>query len=92
MQFAEIGEALADVVQRVGAVGVAREFGDLPRGELGVDVARELLALALEQGDFLADVHGVFVLQLAQFGDAGFQLADGLLEVKVGAFGQGAAP
>ena len=93
VQLLKVGEAFADVVQGVGAVGVAREFGDLPRRELGVDVARELLALALEQGDFFADVDGVFALQLAQLVDAHFKLADGLLKVQEGALlVQGAAP
>ena len=45
VQLNEAGEQALDVVQRVGAVGVTGDFGDLPGREAAVDVLGELDSL-----------------------------------------------
>ena len=69
-------------------LGVARDFGDLPRRQIGIDVLGEAQALLVELVDFFADIDGALVLHVAQFFDLVLKLRDGLLEVKKGSFGQ----
>jgi hypothetical protein len=82
VQFLEIGEHLVHVVQRVGALRVARDLRHLPGRQAGVDVLGELLALLAEAFDLVGDVDRRLVLHVAQLVDLGFQLGDGLLEVE----------
>ena len=58
MQFDKIGEYLADVVQRVGPLGMARNFGDLPGREHAVDIFGELLAFLGQLIDFFRNIDG----------------------------------
>ena len=69
MHFDEIGEAFADIVERVGALSVAGNLGDLPGCEVAVDVFGELQAFLGELVDFAGDIDRAFVLHKAQFGD-----------------------
>ncbi|KAG1171022.1 hypothetical protein G6F35_017134 [Rhizopus arrhizus] len=57
VQFMEVGEHFAHVVQRVGALGVAGDKGRLPRRELGVDFLGQGLALLLQTSDLVGDVY-----------------------------------
>ena len=62
VQLVEIGEHSGDVVERVGPLRVARDLRDLPRGQLAVDLLRQLLALLVQPGDLVGDVdRGIFV-------------------------------
>ncbi len=78
----KVGEDVVEVIQRVGPLGVARNFGDLPRRQIGVDVFGELDALFGELVDFGRNVHGRIALHIAQLLDLVFQVGDGLLKVE----------
>ncbi len=69
VQFLEIGEQRADVIQRVGPLRVTRHLRDLPGGELGVDLLGQRLAFLLQALDFLGNVDRRIVLHEAQFLD-----------------------
>ena len=88
VQFLEVGEDLADVVERVGPLRVARDLRDLPRAEARVDVLGKLQALLAEPVDLLGDVDGRLVLHIAQFFDFGFEISNRLLEIKECFFSQ----
>ena len=97
VQFAEIGEHAADVVERVRPLRMARDLRDLPRRELAVDFLGELLAFFLQPRDLVGNVHRrvlVHVTQfldlLLQFGDRLFEFEERLLHVGASAVGAGA--
>ena len=92
MQLVEIGEQLVDIVQRVRALGVARDLRDLPRAEAGVDVLGELQALLAQPFDLVGDVDGRLVLHVAQFVDLALELGDWLLELQEMSFAHGRSP
>jgi len=80
-----------DVVEGVGALRVARDLGDLPGGELAVDVLGELAALLRQPLDLLRDVDGAVVLDEAQLLDLLLEFRDGLFEVEEGGLHEGRA-
>ena len=88
----EVGEAVAHIVQRVGALGMARDLGDLPGREVAVDVLGQLQALFAELLDLFRDVDCAFGLHVAQFLDFGFELGDGLLKIQKVLFRQLVSP
>ncbi len=92
VQFNEVGEDVAHVVERVGALGVAGNLGDLPRAQIAVDVLGELLALFAELVDFFRDIHRALGLHVAQFFDFGFEFGNRLLEIQKGLFRQRISP
>jgi len=53
-----VGEYFVDVIQRVRALGVAGDLGDLPGREVAVDVFGELLAFLGKLVDFVRDIDG----------------------------------
>ena len=82
MQFLELGEDLVDVVQRVRPLRMARDLRHLPGRQVGVDVARELLALLAEALD-LKDTKGVRITQVYPGNtaeQAGFKVGDILVK------------
>ena len=56
VQFLKIGEQAADVIERVGALRVARDLRNLPRGQLGVNFLGQRLAFFLQPGDFVRNI------------------------------------
>ena len=52
MQLDKVGEYFLNVVQRVGALGVPSNFGDLPGRELAVDILGQLQAFFGQLVDF----------------------------------------
>ena len=86
VQLAELAEHAVDVVERVRPLRMARDLRDLPRRELGVDVARELLALLREARDLVGDVDRGVLVDVAQLVDLLLQLGDRLLEIEEGLF------
>src|SRR5262245_10723665 len=89
VQLLEAGEEIADVVERVRALRVARHQRDLPRAELAVDFLGERLAFLLELRDLRRDVERGVVLHEAQLLDLGLELGDRLLEFQEGVFHAG---
>jgi len=47
-----MGKYLADVIQRIGPLRVAGDFGNLPRRQITVDVFNQLLAFFTQLLDF----------------------------------------
>ncbi|ODV09808.1 MAG: hypothetical protein ABT20_09930 [Rubrivivax sp. SCN 70-15] len=86
VQFFEIGEQVLHVIERVGTLRVARQLGNLPRRELGVDFLGQLRALLLQPLDLFRDIDGGIVLDEAQLFDLGFEVGNGLLEVEESCF------
>ncbi len=80
VQFVEIGEHFAHVVQRVGTLGMAGDQGRLPRRELGVDFLGQGLALLLQTSDLVGDVYGRIGLHVAQLLDLVLKLGERLFE------------
>ena len=88
VQFDEVSEDVADVVQRVRALGMPRNLGDLPRREVRIDVFGELQALLAELVDFFRNVDGGLGLHIAQLFDLAFEIGNRLLEIEKCSFGQ----
>ena len=88
VQFDEMGEDLVDVVQRVRALGVPRDLGDLPGRQVAVNVFGQLLALLGQLVDFGRDVYGRLGLHIPQLFNLVFEFGNRLLEVEESLFGQ----
>jgi hypothetical protein len=82
MQFVEVLEDQAGVIECVGALRVARELGDLPGRKVRENVLRELLALLLQTRYLFLNVDGRVRRNMFQFFDLGFKFGDGLLEIE----------
>ncbi|MNS75472.1 hypothetical protein D3C72_1089940 [compost metagenome] len=80
VQFVEVGEHFAHVVQRVGTLGMAGDKGRLPRRELGVDFLGQGLALLLQTSDFVGDVYRRIGLHIAQLLDLVFKFGQRLFK------------
>ena len=52
VQFVKIGENQVDVVERVRALRMTRDFDHLPRFEFGVGVFGQFIAFFLQASDF----------------------------------------
>ena len=73
-----------DIILEMRPVAVPRDLRLLPRSELGVGVAKQLIGLGLELRDLGTDVDVVRACGgLAQLGDTRLKLGDGLLEIEV---------
>jgi hypothetical protein len=79
----DLGEVLheqVDVVQGIGALGVAGDLDDLVRGQVGVDLVPFLLDLAAEGGDLVPGAglggQGQDVDLLLEQGDGTLQLIE----------------
>ena len=82
MQLLEVGKQGRDVIERVRTLRMPRHLGDLPRGELSIDLLGKRGALFLQALDFLGDVGRRVVLREAQLLDFRLQLGDRLLEIE----------
>ena len=82
MQLVEVLEDEPGVVERVGALRMPRELGDLPGREIREDALRELLALGLQPRDLFLDVDRGARRNVFQFFDLGFKFGDRLLEIE----------
>ena len=82
VQFNEIGEDFMHIVQRVRALRMARDFGDAPGRQLGIDVLRELLTLAAELVDLFGDIDSRLRLYVTQFLDLGLKFGDRLFKIQ----------
>ena len=61
---------------------MARDLDLLPRVELAVGLAQQLVGLGLQLAHFLGDVHIAGVVQVAQFFDLAFELGDRFFEIE----------
>ncbi len=88
MKFLEVGEDVVDIVEGVGAEGVAGELDLLPGGEVLVDGGLGGLEFFLDGADFGADVQILLGGEAAEVLELGFELAQGFLEFerKLGLF------
>ena len=82
MQFFKIGKNQRQVIKRVGALRVAGDLGNLPRGELGVDILGQLGALFFQTFNIFRDINSGIILDEAQLFDFSFEVSNGLLEVE----------
>ena len=73
VQFLEIREDVANVVQRIGTLRVARHLRDLPAAQVAEDALGQGLALLLQPGDLFGDVQRVIAADQTQFFDFGLQ-------------------
>src|SRR5690606_16186516 len=71
---------------------VPGHLGLLPRRELAIGLAQQLLGLGLQARDLLRDVHVAGIGQMAQLGDLAFQFGDGFLEIEEAGHGLGLVP
>ena len=78
VQLLPVGEEGLDVVQGVGALGVAGDLHRLPRRELGEDLLPGLLELLLEGGQLL--VAALPLAEEAEVLDLRLELLDGPFE------------
>jgi len=88
MHLGEVGENFRDIVERVRAIGMARDLGDLPGREAAIDVLGQLQALLGELPDLFGNVDRALAVHVAQFLDFGFKLRNRLLEIQEGFFCQ----
>ena len=80
MQLVEAAEQALDVIQGVGALGVARQLGNLPGAEVTENVFGERDALFLQLTDFFRDIDVAAAADETQFLDFRFQFRDGLFK------------
>ena len=86
MKLFEVGEEMLDIIERVGALRMPGNLGNLPRGELRIDTAGKRLAFLLQTVNFCRNIHRRIVLGKTQLLDFCFKLSDGLLEIQEGNF------
>ena len=86
MELAKIAEQRADVIERVGTLGMACNLRNLPGGELGVDFLGQKLTLFREPRNFVRDVDGRIFMNIAELVDLLLQLGNRLLEVEESLF------
>ena len=82
VQLNEVGEYLIDIVKRVRALGMPGDFGDLPRGQIAVDIFGELLAFLRQLFDFSRNINSGLSLHVAQLFNLVFEIGNGLLEIE----------
>jgi hypothetical protein len=80
VQLFKSGEDILDIVVGIGSLRMACDLGDLPRGELRVNVLGERLSLDFETADFFRNVYGRFVLRETKLFDLRFQLGNRLFK------------
>ena len=80
VQFVKSVKIIADVVERVGPLRVARQLGDLPGREIGEDRRGQLPALGLQSADLLLDVDAPNRSHMTQFLDLCLEFGDRLFE------------
>ena len=78
----EILDQRLGIVLEMRPVGVARDLGLLPGGELGVGLRQQLGGAALEPDDLVGDVELAAVGEQAQLLDLALELEDRLFEVE----------
>ena len=88
VHFDKVGEDVADVVQRVRALGVAGDLGDLPGRQIAVNVFGQLLALFGQLLNFFRNIDRRLDLHVTQFFNLGFKFGNRLLEVEESFLGQ----
>ena len=89
VQLFEIGEDQLGIIERVRTLRMARDLGNLPRAELGVEILGQRLALALEPLDLVGDVDRGIVLHETQLVDFFLEFGDRRFEIKKGGFHPG---
>ena len=82
MELLKVGANRGDVIERVRALRVARQLGNLPGRQVGKDRARELLALGAELADFFRYVDGLVGTKVPELLELGLELGDRLFEVE----------
>jgi len=80
----ELLDQRADVVDRMGPIGVARHLRLLPGAELAVGLAQQPVGLLLQLGHLLGDVDVAAVGEMAQLLDLAFEFSDRLFEIEIG--------
>src|SRR2546427_780945 len=78
----EVGEDRVDVVEGVGALGVACHLDALHRRQVPVDLAAQLCQLPLEGGELLGHVHGRVAGGALHLVDLALELQQRALEVQ----------
>ena len=81
MHFNKVREDFTDVIHGVRTLWMPRYFGYLPRGEVGINVFGQLLALFSELINFFRNINGRFALHVAKFFNFAFKFSHGLLKV-----------
>src|SRR5690606_17906535 len=81
MQLVEVREQRADVLERLGALRMARDHGHLPWRQLRVRVLQERFALLAQPAELLGDVYGGIVLDEPKRIDLLLEVSDRLFEV-----------
>ena len=86
----EILDQGGDVVEAVRPVGMPRDLRLLPGRELGVGIDQRLVRLLLQPRHFLRDRDRIVVaVDGLEVGDLALEFGDRLLEIEVGADGDG---
>ena len=91
VQFLKTAEQALNVIERVGALRVTRDLGDLPRRKFGVDILGQRLAFFLQPRDLFGNVKGRIVLHEAKFVDFRLKFGDRLFEFEKCRFHAGIA-
>ena len=78
-----VGDA-GEIILKMRPFRMPRDLRLLPRRQLGISVAQQLVGLALKLADLCIDVDRTAARGLAQLGDAGFKLRNRLFEIEVG--------
>ena len=79
-EFDDVGRGEAEVVEEVGALGVANDLDTLPGGEVAVDLAASSGKFLGQSGDFRFHADFLFPRNFAQFFQPTFQIGEGLFE------------
>ena len=78
------------IILEMRSLGMASDLRLLPRSQLRVGIAEELVGLGLEPADLRVDVDRAVARRLAQLGNARLQFGDRLFEVQIGEHVSGA--
>jgi hypothetical protein len=83
----EILDEAGDIILEVRPLRMAGDLRFLPRRELGIGIAQQLVGFGLELRDLSLDVHRARIRGFAQLGDPALQFLDGLFEFEEGDHG-----
>jgi hypothetical protein len=82
MQLNPFGEAAPDVIEREGALRMARDLHALPGGQVVVNFAAGFANLVLHRVDFGLEVDLMFIGMIFQILQAALQFQDRFFELK----------
>jgi hypothetical protein len=82
VQLMEFRKQRANIVERIGTLGMTGQLRDLPLRQIRENARRQRSAFGAETGNFFADIDLGIIANELQFVDFGFKFRNRLLEIQ----------